>query len=166
MLVGEIAGAQHDEMPAGAEVGLQVGDGAAVAADGEVELAAVNLQRDVVAVGRRRRALGGQRKRLKAPGREEVDPERVALAADLEVREGVVDARVGHGQAGRPSAGGVLGGMQVLEAAQVAAHDDEVQPAALLDLEVAHARSRAVLDLEHQPLRPPGGQRRVASDDA
>ena len=62
VLVGEVAGAQHDEVPAGAEVGLQVADGGAVPGDGEAQFAVgggarvraaaggVLAQREVVAI--------------------------------------------------------------------------------------------------------------------
>ena len=98
---------------------------------------------------------------------ERVDAGRLPRAAGgLEVGERRVDPGLGQRDRHRPCAGGVLDGMQVLEGAQVAAHDDEVHAPPLLELEVAHARAVAVDDREAQALADTGAQRRVGRDEA
>ena len=100
VLEGEVARAQDDEVPAGAEVGLQVADDRAGAAHEEADLAGVLVQRHVVAVGRRPLARRGQRERREVAGSEEVDAERVLGAAGAEVGERAVHARVGQRRSG------------------------------------------------------------------
>jgi len=92
---GEVAFAQGDQMPLGAEVGRQILDRPAIAADGEGERArlagdrVVNVQPDLVAGGLvdRPRRREGARLEL-AAGDEEVGGERLLLAVNGEVGEG------------------------------------------------------------------------------
>ena len=90
----------------------------------------------------------------------------MAFAGRREVREGVVDAGVGQGERRRPAAVGGLHGVQVLEAAQVAAHDDEVHAARLLGVEGAQRAAGRVDDAEAQAGGAAGGERRGGGDEA
>ena len=63
---------------------------------------------------------------------------------------------------GRPAAVGDLGRVQVLEVDQVAAHDDQVQPLGVLDVEVAHGAAALVEDPKSE-LESPAGRRHAPS---
>ena len=79
--VGEVGGMQGDEVPVGAQVGLEVAHGVAVASDSEGQLrlfAGINLggrlKLDVVAIGARVQRRCGQRSVSSCPGALSVVP--------------------------------------------------------------------------------------------
>lgn len=132
----EVAGAQRHQVAVGAQVGLQVGDRAAVPADREDEVAgAAGLdlagERDLVAVHLGGGRGFGQRLGRVVAGHAEVGAQHQALGVGggHEVGEDPVGAGVGEFEVGAPHAVVVHGRVQVLVAGHVAADHDEVHAA-------------------------------------
>ncbi len=143
---GEVALAQRDEVALGAEVVVQL-DGRAVAGDLERELlTGRETHVEPVRLGR-----GGRRgERLRASGAVDgqVRREGARLAGGREVGVHAVGAGVGEGDGHGPAAVGALDRVDVLEAGQVAAHDDHVHALGVLDVEVLDGVPVAVGDAE------------------
>ncbi len=121
-------------------------DRPAVAGDGEGE----SLRPGHAQAVHRRRVVcgGGELVRAHSAVDGQVVGERVRLAADREVGEHAVGARVAQRRRHRPRAVGGLRRVQVLEAGHVAAHDDQVHALGVLDVEVADGRAAAIDDPE------------------
>ena len=144
----EIALAQRDQVAARAEVGLGL-DRLAGARDREAQLGAMGVHLHRVPVGLRDGVGRGERRVVGIAVDGQVGRERVRLAAALEVGEDAIRARVGERDRRAPRAVGIHHGVQVLEAAPVAAHDDQVHALLVRDLEVAH-RAAGTGDREPQ----------------
>ena len=141
--VGDVGGVQGDEVPVGAQVGLEVAHGAALASDAEGQLGLFvglelggTLELDVVAIDACVQRLCGQRPVSRPPGRLERRTDHVLAPVDHEVRDRAVAARARRLDLDRPDTVRAELRMQVLVGRQVAAGDDEVQQLAVLRLEV------------------------------
>ena len=121
-----VALAERDEVAAGAEVGLGR-DRLAVARDGEVQLRSGLVEPDVVAAVAHRGGLrGGERLEVGAAVDPQVAGEGLRRVLVGEVGEQPVRAGLVEADRGRPGAVGALGRVQVLEAGEVAAGEDQV----------------------------------------
>ena len=109
----------------------------------------------VAAVAHRGRRRGGQRREVGGAVDAQVGGQRLRLAVVREVGEQPVGAGVVEAHRRRPGAVGRLLGVQVLEAGQVAAGDDQVHALRVLDVEVAHRLAALVDDPEGEPLGRP-----------
>ncbi|CAM5707302.1 hypothetical protein SVIOM342S_09965 [Streptomyces violaceorubidus] len=126
--VGEVAGAQGDEVAVGAEVGLEVVDGFAVAGHLQLQLARLagaqgTGEFDLVAVGEGGAVRSRQPRRFVAAGGGQVGAEGEVLRAldgRGEVGEDAVAARRGQVDGSAPGAVGGAGGVQVAVGDQVA----------------------------------------------
>jgi hypothetical protein len=77
---------------------------------------------------------------------EEIRSQRERLARGREVGEGAVDATLPQLWLRHPASVLELLGVQMLEALEVAADDDQVHPALVLEIEVAHGGAGAIDD--------------------
>ena len=169
---GQVALAQRHEVSTRPEIGLGV-NGRAGLGDREAQpcLGAgthpAGGQAHRVAARGGRDGLGPrQRAQVRAAVHLQVARERERLAVVREVGEQPVGPAVVEAQRRRPCAVGLLLGVQVLEAGQVAADDDEVHPLLVLDVEVAHGPATVVDDPEAHGLRPAREQRGILDDQA
>jgi hypothetical protein len=169
---GQIALAEGDEVPAGAQVGLRV-HGASALRNGEAQLGLparpdgrgveAHVVAAVAAGGGRGR---GQRAQIRGAVHPQVAGQRGRLAAMGEVGEEAVRARVGQPHRRGPHAVVVLARVQVLEAGQVAPGDDQVHALRVLHVEVADGPATAVDDAEAQRLGAVAAQLGGVDDQA
>ena len=163
--IGQVGGAQRDEVSVGAEVGLQVGDRHAVLGDGQHQRRGppgdqVAIEVDLVAVDLGDPA-GVVADRLVDAGHRQVGPEgRRRPARRGEVGEGPVDPAHGQIQQYPPGAVGVHNRVQMLVAGGVAAHHDQVQPLGVLLVERGHRDPVRAGDAEGEVVDGSRGQRR------
>lgn len=171
--VGQVTLAQPDQVAAGPEIGLQVGDRGPVAghAEAQLDLLAGDRRRgaegDLVAVGAGRGGRDREGLRLEGAGDEQVGPQRVGTAVDGDVGKGPVDSWVYQGERRGPGAVGSHRGVEVLEPGQVPAHDHQVQGyPALFGVEVRHRLLVGAEDAEREGLLLAGGEDRLIDDEA
>ena len=96
----------------------------------------------------------------------QVGGERARRPVVGEVGEQAVGAGVGELHAGGPDAVGTLGGVEVLEAGEVAAGEDQVHALLVLDVEVADGVPVLPDDVEAQRLGTAAPQLGLLDDDA
>ncbi len=154
--VGQVTGSERDEVTVGTQVGLEVGDGPPVARHGQRQgrLPArrqVTGQAHRVAADLGRARLPGGGPGAVAAGDREVGAERERVgSAGLEVREQSPLAR-GEVERGGPGAVVGQGGVDVLEAGEVAAYGDQVEQ--LLVLHVVRRDGAAARPGDREPHR-------------
>src|SRR5918992_6301889 len=146
---GQIAFAQGDEVAASAEIGLDVRYPPAVVEDREADLATGLFEADLeTRVGpdclRGVRELTGYEPAFPL----QVGAERVGLAAAAEVGEDAMGAGAGEPERDGPAAVLRLLRVEVLEAAEVATHHDEMHAPGVFDVEVLHGGAPLVDDAE------------------
>jgi hypothetical protein len=164
--VGEVGPSQRDQVPEGAQVGLERGGRPAGAQDLELERrGGARGERPVgephgVAVDLRRRARGRQWDGAGLAGRGDGHAEGIARAPGGEVRDRPVAA--GRRQRDREgeAAPGPQHRMQMLVAREVVAHDDQVHQLRLLAVEPGHRLAAGVHHADRPYRRSPGGHGR------
>ncbi len=166
--VGQVAGAQRDQVAVCAQVGIEIGDGRTVAGDRERQRSAcgaeVAVEGDGVAVDRRRARRGRQCRRLQIAADVDVPAqgELAGSAARLEVGEHAIRAARGPGPVDRPCAVGPERGVDVSELAGVRADDDE---GSCFSCRSSYSRTGAPSASRMRKLRVPAWPARVGEGD-